>query len=302
MFNSQVLEVAVGLVFVYLVLSVASSEIKEGIAWAFGLRSKMLEEGIRNMLSDPNNVLTSRIFAHPLIAGTAQPGNRPSYISSRNFALALFDNLAPPGGAQPTSLEGLRSVINGLPDSLMRKTMLNLVNSGQDDLQAARQRVENWFDDSMERVGGWYKRKAQLIVAVTGLILCASFNADTLMVVKELWGDQTLRAAVTANAEDRIKKPTVSDDDRRALLYSIAEDIRTASAPPIGWKCSDGKLAEVRGCPVGWIQWLKNVLGILITAIAVAMGAPFWFDALNKIMNLRLSGSPPPDSRQTSAG
>lgn len=301
MFNSQVLEVAAGLVFVYLVLSVAASEIKEGIAWAFGLRSKMLESGIRNMLADPDNILTAKLFAHPLIAGTAQAGSKPSYISSRNFALALYDTLFPQVQTSPKTFDDLRTMIRQLPDSPARATLLGLVSTGQGDIEAARKRVENWFDDSMERVSGWYKRRAQVIVAAGGLVLCAFFNADTLMIIRELWADQSLRAAVTASAEERIKQPAVSDDQRKALLYSISDDIRTADATPIGWKPSDGKVAEIRGIPVDCRQWLKKILGILITTIAVAMGAPFWFDTLNKIINLRLSGSPPPDSRQISS-
>ena len=98
MSSSQVLEVAIGLMFVYLLLSTACSGIKEIIARLLDMRAKTLEGAIRNMLADPNNEITKEILQNHVIAGTVQAGTKPPYISSRNFALALFDFVAPPKG------------------------------------------------------------------------------------------------------------------------------------------------------------------------------------------------------------
>ena len=55
--------------------------------------------------------------------------------------------------------------------------------------------------------------------------------------------------------------------------------------------------------PLGWSKvelaglhdwgWLAKLIGIAITVIAIMMGAPFWFDVLNKISNLRGTGNRP---------
>jgi hypothetical protein len=315
-FGSQVLEVAVGLVFVYLLLSIACSGIKEVIAGLFGLRSKTLKEGICNMLNDPKNDFATPLFAHPLIARTARPGDRPSYISSRNFALALRDVIAPASGTQPRALQDLRTSVANLPDSALRKTILGLLDSAQGDLEAARKNVEKWYDNTMDRVSGWYKREAQLIIFVAGLLLCVFLNADTLMILKELWNDRALSSAIVAQAEAKGKAlnqtqnqtltsaggqvnvpASPKEGSERSSVQQVEKEIRDASAPPIGWTGSSG---DVRGFPDGVTGWLKKVVGIFISAIAVAMGAPFWFDLLNKIVNLRLSGDLPPDSRQAS--
>lgn len=42
----------------------------------------------------------------------------------------------------------------------------------------------------------------------------------------------------------------------------------------------------------------KKIIGILITALAVAQGAPFWFDLLNKVVNLRGSGKEPSQEKE----
>jgi hypothetical protein len=109
MFGSQVLEVVIGLTLIYLVLSIGCSGIKEIIASFFSLRARTLEMGVRNMLKNGPNDYTSKLFAHPLILGTAPEGEKPSYSSSRMFAAALFDSVAPANANQPRTMQSLRS-------------------------------------------------------------------------------------------------------------------------------------------------------------------------------------------------
>ncbi len=289
MSSSQVLEIAIGLMFVYLLVSTVSSGIKEVIARLFDMRAKTLESAIRNMLADPKNTVTNNILQNHLIAGTVQPGKKPAYISSRNFALSLFDFIAPPQRGRSRSMEDLKSGVTNLP-AATQKAVLGLLESAQGDVELARQRVENWYDDAMERVSGVYKRRSQIYIAVLGLVLCSLLNADSLMIARELWSDQALRSAVVAQAQERANKAQASGacDD---VLKCTTDSIRAAEVPPIGWA-----RVGVRGIPEGW-GWIWKIFGILISSIAVAMGAPFWFSLLNKVVNLRLTGSPPPDSR-----
>jgi hypothetical protein len=288
--NSQVLEVAAGLIFVYLVLSTACSGIKEVMARVLEMREKALVDAIRHMLQDPNDVVTSKLLQNHLIAGTAPPGGKPAYISSRNFALSLFDLLAPSVPGQARTVQDLKNGIAALPNAKVQMSLLSLVDSAQGDIELARARVENWYDDTMERVSGWYKRRAQKIIFGLGLALCIVLNADTLMIVKELWNDDALRASVVSAAQQRVAASTNADPE--SSLSQATAYIRESNVPPIGWS---GR--EPRGLPEG-LGWLWKVIGILISAIAVAMGAPFWFDLLNKVVNVRLTGDPPPDSRQ----
>jgi hypothetical protein len=292
MSSSQVLEVAIGLIFVYLLLSTACSGIKELIARLMDMRAKTLEDAIQNMLADPNNAITTAILQNHIIAGTVPPGQKPPYISSRNFALALFDFIGPTQPGQSMSLADLKAGASKLPPKA-QKAVLGLLESAQGDVDTARERVENWYDDAMERVSGAYKRRAQIYIAVLGLLLCSALNADTLMIARELWGDQALRTAIVTQAQAKTQVSGACGD--KDALQCATDSIRAAEVPPIGW-ARDG----VRSVPEGW-EWLLKILGILISSGAVAMGAPFWFSLLNKVVNLRLTGSPPPDSRQPAA-
>lgn len=245
------------------------------------------------MLADPNDTITSKLLQGHLIAGTAQPGEKPSYVSSRNFALALFDVLAPAAPGQSRTIEDPKNGMTNLPDTCVRTPVLALVDSAQGNADLAMQRVENWYDDTMDRVSGWYKRRAQHIIFVVGLVLCVLLNGDTLMIVHELWNDEALRSAVVSEAQERAGAATATSGKDDSLA-DVTTYIREASAPPIGWSFS---VKGARGVPESW-GWLWKIIGILITSGAIAMGAPFWFDLLNKIVNFGLTGTPPPDSRQ----
>jgi len=146
----------------------------------------------------------------------------------------------------------------------------------------------------MQRASGAYKRTAQAYIAVLGLVFCAVLNVDTLMIARELCNDDAIRTAVVKQAQEQASadqaKGKCSDS-----LQCVAASIRATDVPPIGWARQ-----EVRALPQR-TGWLWKLFGVLISSIAVAMGAPFCFDLLNKFVNLRMTGSPPPDSRQTAA-
>ncbi len=291
MFGSQVLEVVIGLTLIYLVLSIGCSGIKEVIAAIFSLRANTLANGVRNMLKNGPDGYTAKLFAHPLITGTAPEGQKPSYISSRMFSAALFDILAPADPSKPRTFESLRAGVSQIPDAKLRATLLNILDNANNDVDTARLKVEHWFDDTMARVSGWYKRMAQKIIFVAGLLLCASINADTLMIVKELWSDEALRSAVVAQATKKVQSgDPASTASQDASLQKIVGEVRDANTPPIGWS-SDAN--DIRAWPSSLGGEALKILGLLLTSFAIVLGAPFWFDLLNNIINLRSSGNPP---------
>lgn len=140
MFGSQVLEVVVGLTLIYLALSIGCSAIKEVIAAVLSLRSRILEKGIRNMLQNGGSDYTKQLFEHPLIAGTAPPGQKPSYISSRLFAVALLEVVAPPNSGQPRTVQSLRSGVAQIPDAKLRTLLLNSIDTAGGDIEKVRQK------------------------------------------------------------------------------------------------------------------------------------------------------------------
>lgn len=286
-----IVEVVVGLSFLFFVLSIVASAVNEGIAGVFKLRSRTLEQGIVNLVTgardrdDSEGIqMVARIYDHPLIGGYGRGGAKPSYLSSRSFRNALFDltGLLDATGEpvdDPLRAEEVRRQVDerlaAIPSESLRETLRLIWRSAHHEAGEFRAGVERWFDRGMERVSGWYKRRAQIILLVIGIVLAAALNADTLRVTDNLWRDEGLRQALVAQVED-------ADED---LDAEQALDRLEELQFPIGWQEANR--------PDDGGEWAMAVLGWVLTAIALSVGAPFWFDLLGRVSNLRAAGRKP---------
>lgn len=310
MLGSSILDVAVGLVFVYLFLSLISSVVTEWISRLMSLRAVTLESGIRKLLNDPDgNGLTQKFYDHPLIKGITRDGHKPSYIPSRLFALALIDIIAPADtadkntpanpGNKAGALDKLKEGLNrdDMPDEL-KKIILPLINLTESDIQKVRQNLEHWFDEGMDRVSGWYKNRTQYHGIVIAVFVTLILNADTLAISKALYKDNTLRNSLVTASQAAVKSET---DNTAAALEKINANIANIQLP-LGWP--DTILCSANDCKLSWhglFLILSKFLGWTITAIAVSLGAPFWFDMLNKLVNIRSVGKQPAKTEITNS-
>ena len=192
LFGSTVLDVAIGLIFVYLLLAIICTSLNEWIAALFGLRSKNLALGIRQLLDnqpkpvlgDPAKAgtdkdwLIAEFHQHPLLTGMKKGDKHPSYIPARTFATALMDIISGPD-AQLT-YESFKAGLAKLPPGDVKTALNSLVRTTGTTLPHVQASIEKWFDDSMDRVSGWYKRKIQWITAVVALLLAFATNADSI--------------------------------------------------------------------------------------------------------------------------
>jgi hypothetical protein len=324
MFNSQILDVAIGVIFVFLMVSVICSAIREGIEAWLKTRASYLEYGIRTLFQDIDaKGITKSFFNHPsingLFSGTYSPGgtskpsfwtsgsNLPSYIPAGSFATALMDiaargpsTIAVSGaqGSQSLSLDSIRTNISNIENPAIQRVLLTAVDSAQGDITKAQTFVENWYNSSMDRVSGWYKRSTQWVIFVVGLVLAIVLNINTLTIANYLYGNGVARAAVVQQAQQ-----TTS-----SVLKEKPEEAKAAlEALPIGWP--QGLSRPTTDWKGSWYDWVSLVVGWLITAFAASMGAPFWFDILNKFMVIRSTVKPhekspeeASDDRQPSGG
>ena len=203
----------------------------------------------------------------------------PSYISPRSFALVVLDNFAPAGG-QPTFFDAGDDAINDLPKALQER--LNpMIASAQGDVERLRTHLEAWFDDTMARVSGWYKRKTQIILIVIGIALVPAINASTLKIGERIWNNDTVRAAVVAQAQAQANaKPGGKTLDQAA--NDVDKIIKLGI--PMGWRGA--------AVPHGAGGIALSVAGWILTILAISLGAPFWFDTLSRLSRLRSSGKP----------
>jgi len=297
---SSIIEVAIGLIFIFMLLSLVCSSLNEIIAHILKLRSKTLKKGIERLLTDDS--IRNEFYAHPLVKSLCQKKSADanvtaSYIPSRIFATALIDIVASKDSScDAKDPDKLRAAIEKLKNENkdLGTALLAILDSAKDNLDQARKHVEDWFDDAMERVTGWYKKTSQWILLGAALVIVSIINVDTIELTTHLWQNPALRQQLTLAADQYVKETEsqagqANSADIKAALDEFKErlsDVKQQNIP-IGW--SDAKIPK--GPDIFW-----KVIGLLLTTLAVSLGAPFWFDLLNKVTRLRVSGEVPQKS------
>ena len=274
-------------------------------------------------------------YDHPLIAGLSQLPWRlfpwdakvriPSYIPTQTFTHALLDTIAPSSTSSPTPLLEVRRAVAYLPEHVRRPLLLSL-NEAQGDLEKFRASLSAWYDNTMERVSGLYKRKTKLTVLMFAAIITIFTNADTVAIVRALSSNKSLRDALVAQADvtvnagndrkrDSSSTAPTTQAEKAAAIQKTVTDLR-ALGLPLGYipldSAQKGAIASapIFGSPsrVGlyfdlyWPQLRKAWIGLLLTTLALSLGAPFWFDILNKIVNVRAVGRNPAENAKVAAG
>ncbi|HEX9504174.1 MAG TPA: hypothetical protein VF974_07735 [Patescibacteria group bacterium] len=456
MFGSPLLDVVIGLTYIFLIYSLMATSVKEAIATSFGLRSGMLKQGIAvGMLSNTSNDirwksillgilnflkeiiyrigfwpakkewkknLGDKFFDHPLIRnyGSSRIYPTPSYIPKDNFSTVLIDILKgefrdklefialyyckidKPTCKDMDTVADQVNKLNALSDILKIKEVLEFyARKYQEETPARtltgsipsyitpgttklfiidldtlkilqvhlresffnmddfRKGLEDWFEYSMNRVSGWYKRQAQFILFGLGLMTAVLFNVDVLQTAKILSRDKDARDQMVQLAgksldnfkndprvQQAVDKKQQGDLDKLFKEYQdragaanaiLSKDaITPTSILTGGWKdfglsvdsarvsqeyakelskietdlhnktpamtadtlhrkaleqLYDDKYIRLKGAYV-WSQlWLGNkFLSLLILAFGISLGAPFWFDLLSKLMQIRGAG------------
>lgn len=199
----------------------------------------------------------------------------------------------------------------------------------QGDVQKFKASLEEWFNRMMDKTTEWYKLYTQMMLLIIGLIVAIFFNVDTITIVKKLESNPTLAEKVVSQASDFIKahpnleeelkkskdaiaNMNIVDSNKLASLQGSADqqyeqnkklrDTLIANAQELlnndigkvndllalGWEHDGGRLLLQDGQTRG-----RAVFGWLLTALAISLGAPFWFDLLKKLMQVRAAVATP---------
>ena len=269
--------------------------------------------------------MTAALYSHPAVKSLYRSKRQilgvklesgPSYIPSRTFVMALLDEIRVLGarhaGRSRDAIARIGvdelfrdadAIVDTLPDCDL-KTQLTLLTgelrAGAENVDervtAAVGRLENWFNELMDRVSGWYRRKAKFLAIVIGCAMAVVLNADTVHVANTLWTDSNLRASLAAGAAAYLEG--VSKDEIADVQVGDLFDTLSKSDLPIGWRLAGDRGGAARAIALQPHQnMLIALIGWLITGFALSFGSSFWFDMLNKVVSVR--GSGPKISTQT---
>jgi hypothetical protein len=389
MFNSPILDVTIGIVFIFLLYSLLATTVNEAIATAFSLRARMLRNaivermladikpgtrwssimtGVKEFFEEVFKIITGykkqnlhpkigdHFYLHPLIKnyGASKVYPTPSYITSHNFSTILIEVLKDEfhkrlpdiaaykfthsTGEEPLELISqqlthshnvvkVKEIIEfygrhyGTPGSSIKDVIIDketwqlldmhLRESGF-DYDRYIKRIENWFDDTMDRVSGWYKRQTQLVLLLLGLSIAILFNVDAIQITQKLSTDReatgklvelAVQTADQYKEDPRVTKPDTvegssaaeSDSSENYRIFKEYQDKLNAIV-----KLTSDTLKQANDIlALGWGESQKEamvtntgrkILGFVITAFAISLGAPFWFDLLNKLIRVRGTG------------
>lgn len=185
-----------------------------------------------------------------------------------------------------------------MPDCNIRDVLLAQIVAANGDLDKLRTGVATWYDFAMDRVSGLYKRDMKYLSVLVGILIAIAFNANSVSVTRALWEDPTLRASMVAVAQAELNKPAKTAPDAPAPtaeelnkeMTDLQQKVTTANAAlkplPIGWNAEALTKSDLT-------TWIERIIGWLVTGLAVSLGAPFWFDLLDKFMNIRGTGDKP---------
>jgi cell division septation protein DedD len=247
MFGSTILDIAIGMAFVYLLLSLVCSAANEVIEAFLKGRASHLEAGIRNLLG--NQGLAEKVYGHDLVRGLlAKKKRKPSYVPSKTFALALLNTLFPDGvppavgqtgGPVINQLAGIRETVAKLPANdaaaPIQNAILALIDDAQGNIVHLRTNIENWYDAAMDRVSGGYKRRVHIIIMVLGFAVAVAMNADSISILKALANNKALRESVVAAADAYAKanaNPSPSPSPSPSATPTPAQTNEAPAATP----------------------------------------------------------------------
>ena len=314
-----ILEVAIGMVFVWLLLSVGTLEIQNRISIRFNWRADLLEKTILDMLKDRQ--MLESFYNHPLIQQLAPKDKRnnfkrPDYIPNPVFATVAFEVIMNAGRSGDTipvnsmSIEEMLASIKKLRETnpSLARTFQHIVPNIEKEVEdfenkvtGFRLNVEGWFNNVMGQASTIYKQRAQVVAFFVGLGFAVFLNIDSIYIAQKLWQDPTARALLVTQAQAQSTLGLPSSD-----ILAKAETLNF----PIGWTTTPAKdqscyfidveeyqlvIRSAGQCRVltslpalnnGWGLIVK-LFGYILSGAAAAQGAPFWFDILRKAVGIR---------------
>jgi hypothetical protein len=264
--------------------------------------------------------------------------------------------------ASTSPLDLLRNVPPDILPEHLRQQINHTATAARDQAVRMQASVEGWFNSSMDRVSGAYKRHTQHALLFIALVISLALNADTLDLWRRLSTDDKLRDGIAMQASNALPglavlasdtaQPAPSDSAatdttririaRARLVYDSANAALERTTLNFGWGWEDavrlglavrldsaasarrqraqalaalnskstrddtlranaprpplpqpqynfvGLHGDLRGGAI-----FSKLIGVLLTMFALSLGAPFWFDLLNKIVNLRAAGRAP---------
>lgn len=306
MFGLDTLNVLIGLMTVYFMFGIVCTAIVEAVSACASIRSQNLESALKELFSGelaPNEQFITQFYEHPLIQSLSKDKNgRPSYIPS-DIVAQVVEALVVGKSAAATLSAGVSALPGTAQNNRIKGILETLVMQTDNDVASFRDAVARQFDAVMDRASGWYKRRTQFITLVAATILVVGGNIDTINIATLLSTNPDVREKMVTLAKQNVTdaQQQVTDASHKIMGDNLQQAEKKVEKATTQYEQAVVDLQSV-GLPLGWKSWphnltevLEKMLGLLVTIFAVSLGGPFWFDILQRVMEVRATGPKPPE-------
>ena len=304
MFGLETLDILIGLVTIYLAFAVACTACVEAISAWLGFRSTNLHKALGGLLD--GNITTKEPFVdafyeHPLVKALSKgDGKAPSYIPP-----AVVGKVIESIVLAKTGVADLDKAIEALPDGAGKDLLRVLNEEAGQGVGEFRRLVATQFDATMDRASGWFKRKTQLVTLCVSAILVVTLNVDTVAIATSLSANPEARAELAKIAGQQLHQAEQARVDADANGDANAQALKQMEDRTVEARASlEQATASVKaaGLPLGWgsafasgADWdaastLTKIFGLVLSIFAISLGAPFWFNVLDRFNAVRTSG------------
>ncbi len=306
MFGLETLDVLIGLITVYLVFALACTAIVEAFAAWLNVRSANLEAALGEFLHGDlkqDQKFINAFYDHPLVQAVSQgKGGRPSYIPAETVGRVMQAIVTANGTI--ASLNDAVEALPGTPESNRIKGLLAAVlTQAGGDAAAFRKALETHFNTVMDRAAGWVKRRQQIMGLIVSAVLVLGANVDTVGLATSLSANHQARATMLNTASTLLTNAKDNVDQVKANPEATADRVKEAEEKSKAAKDAfetAASIAQSAGLHFGWKDWwagnptftdiLAKIAGLVVSIFAISLGAPFWFDLLQRFMQVRATG------------
>lgn len=363
----ETLEIVIGMVFIYLLLSLLATIVQELWASLISLRGQILLKAVAKLLEIENQSEVTGESKEKLMSHFKKQIQEskvyqkysdrylwikqlPSYLSADQVTGIIKEllekNITPDTTPTPEIPDTGERSLTFQPAQIAPAQPTLLANMQQDDLKkqlniiyqnnasttgtrsleggdnAAEETVvdkakaafKKQYDEIMDRATGWYKRSVQMSLIVIGFIISLAIDADTFKIYGNLTHYPEDRQKLLQLAEDFSQNNKIAiytpdsieaiqlanDNTKPAELRKLVDSILLNEIQNVPSPLGLGRPnLAIQSPPAGVNEWLwrgEKFLGWLVTALAISLGAPFWFDLLQKLIHIRNAGNRPQDA------
>jgi hypothetical protein len=234
--------------------------------------------------------MVDKFYKNPLIEalGSSRPGriSDPSYVSKETFtsvALQITDTIV--SATTPQQILAFAQQLKAKADvTPLEQAIATFAEETGGDLEKLQKRLGDWFDEAMERVGGAYKRWAQIATIIIGIGFAGALNVDSIAIARSLLASPQ-QAAMLADIAGKLPQGFSPDPELRSELLKGVEQ----SKVPFGWQDFKSGITSA--------GWLLVIIGWVLTGLAASFGSSFWFDVLKRFVSIRSAGANPTEKK-----